>query len=248
MFVPKNWGYEDWQINDVYCSKRLVVYEQYRCSIHMHKTKDEVIAIGVGLVWMETGESPDRMVGIWMRDNEHVRITPGTWHRFTGIRNAVMWEASTHHDEADTERNMKGGKIGEDEFRALLANFFAFENQDRTLALDNAGVLSDSYHKQGKSVGLYLVGNEPLDKQILFLQQARMHCETLFVGVPKLMDALTSILESCRYVDFVVMVEKDGNDVVKRLKPDVYVTVNPASLESQEAGKQGSAVIPIFRS
>jgi len=248
MFVPKNWGYEDWLINDVYCSKRLVVYEQYRCSIHMHKTKDEIITIGGGLVWMESGEAPDKMVGIWMRDNESIRLVPGTWHRFAGIRNTVMWEASTHHDDADTVRDVRGGKVGEDEFRALLATFFAFENQDRTLPLDNAGVIADSYHKQGKSVGLYLIGNDSLDKQILFLQQARLHCETLFVGAPKSMASLIDILESCRYVDYVVMVEKTGDEVIKRLKPDIYVTVNPASIEAVEAGKQGAAIIPIFRS
>ena len=67
MFVPKNWGFEDIQINEQYCSKRLVIYERHRCSIHMHKTKDEVISIAGGLICMETGDSPDNLVGIWVK-------------------------------------------------------------------------------------------------------------------------------------------------------------------------------------
>ena len=213
----------------------------------MHKTKDEVISIAGGLICMETGDSPDNLVGIWMGDNTKIRLKPGTWHRFTGMLNTVMWEGSTHHDEEDTVRDLKGGTVSDEEFKALTAKFFTFENQDRRLSLANAGLITDTYRKEGKTVGLYLIGNESLDQQVAFLRQSRLYSECLFVGVPKSLMPLLDIIEAIRYIDYVVEVEGAGVDVIKRLKPDVYTTVNSSSLESQEATKQGATVIPVSK-
>ena len=46
MITPKSWGFEDLIVNLDYCGKRMMVREQYRCSIHKHNKKDEVLMPG----------------------------------------------------------------------------------------------------------------------------------------------------------------------------------------------------------
>jgi len=95
----KVWGYEDWIVNDAYCGKRLYLRAGYRCSLHYHREKDEAFYVASGLVEMTVGET----VRIF-RPGARVRISPGTRHRFAGIEDSVIFEFSTHHDDADSFR------------------------------------------------------------------------------------------------------------------------------------------------
>jgi mannose-6-phosphate isomerase-like protein (cupin superfamily) len=105
--IKKVWGEEKWIINnELYCYKKLYLYEGYRCSLHYHKIKDETFVIEKGLVEMECGDICKKMsVG------EQIRIKPNIYHRFTGITNSVIIEISTTHREEDSYRQTKSKKI-----------------------------------------------------------------------------------------------------------------------------------------
>lgn len=99
--VKKVWGHEEIICNYVgsYCGKRLVLLKNFQCSLHMHRRKDETFYIASGRVKMEVGETVRIMVP---GDVQH--IPSGTWHRFTGLANSVMFEFSTEHSDDDVER------------------------------------------------------------------------------------------------------------------------------------------------
>jgi D-lyxose ketol-isomerase len=40
-----------------------------------------------------------------------LRIHPNTWHRFTGVTDAVIFEFSTHHEDDDSYRSEKSGPV-----------------------------------------------------------------------------------------------------------------------------------------
>src|SRR6185369_12617502 len=145
---------------------------------------------------------------------------PGLWHRFTGMRDSVIFECSTHHEDSDSIRHISGGKLSDDEFRSLLTSFFNFENQDRILSPERSGIIAAAHRAEGKKIGmvngcfdLFHMGHVEL------LRQARFRCEVLFVAVNN--DASVKalkgssrphvdevgrmgVVESCRFVDYVV--------------------------------------------
>lgn len=255
MITAKTWGYEDEIINVAYCGKRMVLYEQHRCSIHMHKEKDEVLMVAGGLVWFETGPDPEHLEGIWMTDNERIRIMPGTWHRFTGMRDSTIMEFSTHHQDSDSVRNIAGGKVGDDEFRTLMSHYYKYENQDRILTPDRASIIADALHEDGRKIGMV---NGCFDLMHLghveLLRQARSRCEVLFVAVNS--DVSVRLLkgskrpfinemgrwgmvESNRFVDYVVEAhELTCVNIVNSIKPDVYITTS----EYQQGGPEAKEV------
>lgn len=105
--VPKLWGFEKWlENNDKYCSKLLSLNKGYQCSLHSHKLKDEMFLITKGHIRLELGNEV-----LHLRENNYVRIPPGTIHRFTGMEDSEILEISTHHDEADTHRLEESKKI-----------------------------------------------------------------------------------------------------------------------------------------
>lgn len=262
MITAKAWGFEDEIVNVEYCGKRMFVNEQHRCSIHKHAVKDEVLMVAGGLLWFETGSTPEKMNGVWMRDNERIRIMPGTWHRFTAVRDTIIMEFSTHHEDSDSIRHVTGGKVGEDEFRGLLVNFFKHENQDRIITPDRAGIIASGLHEDGRRIGMV---NGCFDLMHLghveLLRQARFRCEVLFAAVNSdsavrslkgntrpFVDEVgrTGMVEACRFVDYVVIAnEKTCLDVVNAIKPNVYITTteyNDSGPEGQEVIKLGGTV------
>jgi len=106
--VDKDWGYEEWIINnELYCFKKLFIKKNYCCSIHWHKNKDETFYIEDGNIKLEIfGKDP-----IILQKNSIYRLHPNTLHRFTGIEDTMMYEVSTHHEDLDSYRVIKGGKI-----------------------------------------------------------------------------------------------------------------------------------------
>ena len=106
--VDKNWGYEDWVVNnELYCFKKLFVKKGYQCSIHWHKVKDETFHIERGVLKLELfGKDP-----IVLSEGCQYRLWPNKLHRFTAIEDTMIYEISTHHEDSDSYRVIKGGKI-----------------------------------------------------------------------------------------------------------------------------------------
>ena len=98
--VKKVWGKEIWMANtSLYCGKKLILNKGKRCSLHMHKNKDETFYIDEGKILMELGEETKVM-----KSGDVVRIKPRTLHRFTGLKDSIIIEISTHHEDDDTYR------------------------------------------------------------------------------------------------------------------------------------------------
>lgn len=98
--VKKVWGEERWIVNnESYCGKMLVLRKGFQCSLHRHPVKHETFYLQSGQVRMELNGA----IHI-MQPGDSVDIESGTWHRFAGLRDSVIFEFSTHHDDADVER------------------------------------------------------------------------------------------------------------------------------------------------
>mgnify|MGYP000557139857 CR=1 FL=1 len=105
--VKKVWGQELWIVNtDKYCGKILQLKEGHRSSLHMHRKKDETFYILGGKVLFELDRK--RMI---LRDGDVIRIRPGSWHRFTGLTDAIIIEFSTHHSDKDVIRKTRSERI-----------------------------------------------------------------------------------------------------------------------------------------
>jgi mannose-6-phosphate isomerase-like protein (cupin superfamily) len=103
----KVWGKEHWIVNNErYCFKKLYLKENYQCSMHHHKIKDETFIIHSGLVFLEFGDNAKLM-----KPGDKVRIPTHTEHRFTGMLNSVIYEISTQHIESDSYRSIPSGKV-----------------------------------------------------------------------------------------------------------------------------------------
>lgn len=97
--VDKEWGYEEIIANDGFCFKRLHLKRGYRCSLHHHKIKDELFYIESGMVMLECYGKQ-----YFMSPKTWHRVRPGVWHRFAGIEDSVILEASTHDEPSDSYR------------------------------------------------------------------------------------------------------------------------------------------------
>ena len=108
--VRKVWGEEQIVINtDAYCGKRMLLNMGYRCSMHMHKVKDETFFIESGMMYVELEHPDGRREARTMNPGDSVHVPPGTWHRFTGFVNTVFFEFSTHDDPNDSYRREPSG-------------------------------------------------------------------------------------------------------------------------------------------
>ena len=262
MFTPKSWGWEDEIVNLSYCGKRIFVKEQHRGSIHMHEIKDETFLIAEGLIRLEIGDDVESLSSMWLKTNDRVRVPPKTWHRFTGMSDTVIFETSTHHDDKDVARHCTGGKVSDDEFRSLEAEYFRHEAGSRILEIDQAKVIADSLHSEGKCVGMT---NGCFDLMHLghaeLLREAKFRCEVLFVAVnsddavKKLKGAArpfvneigrAGMVSANRFVDYVVICDATSClDVVDAVRPNVYINTTEngdSGPEAREVKKQGGKV------
>lgn len=97
--IKKTWGEERWLVNDEFCCKEIYIKENWKCSLHYHKIKDELFYIISGKIIMECNYKSQTMLpGNW------IRIKPNEIHRFTGLMDSLILESSTHHDENDSYR------------------------------------------------------------------------------------------------------------------------------------------------
>lgn len=110
----KVWGREEWLTNtDKYCGKKLYLTKGYQCSLHHHENKDETFYIESGRVFLELNGKT-----LTMLPGESQKIQPGERHRFSGLKDSVIIEISTHHNEQDSYRvpGQESRKIPKDEF------------------------------------------------------------------------------------------------------------------------------------
>ena len=121
--VTKIWGSEEWLVNnELYCAKYLNLVNGYQCSLHYHKLKDETFYVLEGIVFLEVGKRvepchskqeimEDVRVHVLLK-GEQFRLRPWTIHRFYAItRIAKILEVSTTHQDEDSYRLVKSGKI-----------------------------------------------------------------------------------------------------------------------------------------
>ena len=115
--VPKAWGHEIWMANtSLYCGKKLILNKGKRCSLHMHKNKDETFYIDEGKILMELGDEIKVM-----KSGDAVKIKPGTLHRFTGLEDSIIIEISTHHEDNDTYR--EEGQLSGDAPKKIIEEY-----------------------------------------------------------------------------------------------------------------------------
>lgn len=117
MKTNKVWGYELEIVNtDKYCGKILVLNFMYRCSMHMHKIKDETFYINKGSVLLEYGHESRLMA-----EGDSQRIKPGVLHRFTGINehNEII-EFSTSHADEDSYRHTASEAVPMEDLQGIL--------------------------------------------------------------------------------------------------------------------------------
>jgi mannose-6-phosphate isomerase-like protein (cupin superfamily) len=98
--VRKDWGREEWIINnDLYCGKFLVLDQGWQCSLHHHKIKHETFFVQEGRVFLELGDEV-----LILTPLDCVEIPIGVQHRFGGMEPSVIIEFSTHHEDSDSYR------------------------------------------------------------------------------------------------------------------------------------------------
>ncbi len=252
MLTPKTWGSEEEIVNnDKYCGKKMIIHAQHRCSIHKHVVKDEVLMVAQGCLYFEIGDTPETMTGKFMQDNERIHVVPGQWHRFTGLRDTVIFEFSTHHEDSDSIRHCQSGKMSDDEFRALRSKFLAHENRETILSVEEARIIASSLHQDGRAIGMINGCFDILHLGHLhFIHEARQRCEFLFVccnndeAVGKLKPGRPfnnevhrmSMLASLKNVDFVVACPQTTClDAVEAIRPQLYVTTSDYGTTGPEA-------------
>jgi mannose-6-phosphate isomerase-like protein (cupin superfamily) len=98
--VDKDWGTEWWISNtELYCAKILKLNAGYQCSLHCHRVKDEEFHVIEGHVRLEREDFVH-----YLSSGESLRISPGSYHRFSTTEGALILEVSTFHDDADVQR------------------------------------------------------------------------------------------------------------------------------------------------
>jgi len=118
--VKKVWGEERWLINTPdYCGKVMKLMEGYRCSLHQHLIKDETFYVVSGYVLIEHSVDASALESKILSPGEHIRIVPTEWHRFTGLTDAEIVEISTHHEDSDSVRATRSGRVPDEEWHKL---------------------------------------------------------------------------------------------------------------------------------
>ena len=113
--VDKVWGRELWFTNTPwFCSKLLVLNGGYESSRHYHTNKIEEFVVLDGVVHLEL---PDQ-TKIMQPGDRHL-IHPETEHKFSSVGPALIFEFSTHHDEADVTRLTDSGPIDANNAQAV---------------------------------------------------------------------------------------------------------------------------------
>ena len=108
--VPKGWGEElIIENNEMYCGKILIFKQGCKFSMHYHMNKDETWWVEYGEFiyrWIDTEMA--EMNEVKLEEGDIVRQRPGQPHQLEAISNGRIFEVSTHHEDSDSYRVMKG--------------------------------------------------------------------------------------------------------------------------------------------
>ena len=110
-FVPKGWGFEKWIVNcEKYCGKLLYFVKGKRCSWHYHKIKDEVFYVQSGkmLVKYASHDDIDNANEVVLGPGDNFHVYTGLRHQMLALEDTELFEFSTHHDDDDSYRIIKG--------------------------------------------------------------------------------------------------------------------------------------------
>ena len=108
--VPKGWGEElIIENNELYCGKLLRFKAGCKFSMHYHMVKDECWYVNFGIFmyrWIdtETAEVHEERLGV----GDIVRQLPGQPHQLEALSKGEIFEVSTHHEDSDSYRVLKG--------------------------------------------------------------------------------------------------------------------------------------------
>jgi len=109
-YVPKGWGEEIIiENNELYCGKILIFKEGCKFSMHYHMNKDETWWVEYGEFiyrWIDTETA--EMNEVKLEEGDVVRQRPGQPHQLEAISNGRIFEVSTHHEDSDSYRVIKG--------------------------------------------------------------------------------------------------------------------------------------------
>lgn len=108
--VEKGWGYELWIVNKDYCGKLLSFHKGKRCSYHYHLVKDEVFYLQSGrlLIKYAHHDDLDRAESVELLPGMKFAVPTGLRHQMIALEESVLVEFSTHHEDADSVRVVKG--------------------------------------------------------------------------------------------------------------------------------------------
>ena len=128
-FVPKGWGWERWIVNGAaYCGKQLWFAKGKKFSFHFHKKKEETFFVADGKVTLIHEAIPknfdlsnkaacrdfykaicygrENVTELEAGDVFHVHTWMG--HQIIAQTDALIYEFSTHHEDSDSYRLIKG--------------------------------------------------------------------------------------------------------------------------------------------
>jgi mannose-6-phosphate isomerase-like protein (cupin superfamily) len=108
--VDKGWGHELWIVNKDYCGKLLHFEAGKKCSWHFHRLKDEVFFLHSGRLRVRFGHGDDLSAAssVLLLPGMAFAVPPGLRHQMEAEESSDLFEFSTHHDEADSIRIVKG--------------------------------------------------------------------------------------------------------------------------------------------
>lgn len=253
MITTTPWGYiEDTGTGR---SQRIFVREGCRTPTSKHDFPYYLVTGADSVVWVETGGSPDEMDGIWALENQSINLT-GVFSRVTAVKDSFVYAHYDHGSPVSPEERRRrdktpGGRIPDEEFKALLSVFVKWGIGTNIIDIEEARAVSDAIrdrHRIGFCNGCFDLIH--LGHAELFLQ-AKQCCDTLFVAVnsdesirklkgdarPFVDEAgRTGMVASMRFVDHVV--RNPGLncvEAVKAVRPHVYVTTSEHGKDGPEA-------------
>ena len=109
-YVDKGWGSETWIVNKDYCGKILHFFSGRRCSWHYHIKKDEVFWLSSGKLLILYGWSDDinQAEKTILYPGAKFEVPVGLRHQMVGMEESMLIEFSTHHEDDDSIRVIKG--------------------------------------------------------------------------------------------------------------------------------------------
>ena len=101
--------------NEKYCGKKMLIKQDYYCSYHMHKIKEETFYILEGeLEVIHKGEH------LKVKSGDTLHILPGEYHSFRALKDTTFFEFSTQHLDEDNYRLTKSGQGNSEQWKTEI--------------------------------------------------------------------------------------------------------------------------------